>query len=503
MKKIYLITGVIVLIVLAVVILGKNNLSEKVYVAVEGKGIINVIDPSKNKSVKVIDLVDKESGTSYLPHNVQASPDGKSVWVTANAGMEKHNSRIIPVAHANEGHEGMNMQISDQVIVIDPKNDTVIKRIPLGAGQHLSHVVFTSDSKTAVVVAQETDTIYQIQTDDFLVKNTIALPKGSGPHGLRLSPDGKTAYVAFMEGKGLGIVNLTSGTIEARSLNGSAVQTAVTSDGKKVAVSIYDTKNVAVYDTATKSIDYVVLPDGAQGPVQLYPTSDSRFVYIADQGVLQNRPANDKLYKLDMNTNVIVESITVGSAPHGVVVSDDDRKVYVTNLEAGTVSVVDTATGKEIAQISVGEKPNGITIWKGKRKGKIRLEDMSSREIALRSTTDMATEYHIHPELSIFVNGEEISVPNNLGVTSVGMTAIHTHDEKSIIHVESPIKKDFTLGDFFAVWGKDFSSTQLLDKTVDGNSEIIVTVNGKKVDTYENTVLLDKDKIVIHYQNKQ
>ncbi len=146
----------------------------------------------------------------------------------------------------------------------------------------------------------------------------------------------------------------------------------------------------------------------------------------------------------------------------------------------------------------------GLFYWGGaaKRKAKSDLETMTTREIALRSTTDMATEYHIHPELSIFVNGEEVSVPNNLGVTNVGMTAIHTHDEKGVIHVEAPIKKDFTLGDFFAVWGKNFSSTQLLDKTVDENSDMVVTINGKKVDTYENTILRDKDKIVINYQNK-
>jgi len=145
----------------------------------------------------------------------------------------------------------------------------------------------------------------------------------------------------------------------------------------------------------------------------------------------------------------------------------------------------------------------GLIYWGGaaKRKEQANLENMSSREIALRSTTDMATAYHIHPELSIIVNGTEVPIPLNLGVKATGMTAIHTHDEKGVIHVEAPIKKDFTLGDFFAVWGKDFSNTKLLENTVDKNSEIIVTVNGEKVDTYENTILRDKDKIVISYQN--
>lgn len=145
----------------------------------------------------------------------------------------------------------------------------------------------------------------------------------------------------------------------------------------------------------------------------------------------------------------------------------------------------------------------GLIYWSGasKRKERSELESMSSRDVALRSTTDMATEYHIHPEISIFVNGQEVLIPNNLGVKATGMTAIHTHDEKGIIHVEAPIKKDFTLGDFFAVWNKDFSSTKLLDNAVNENTEIVVTVNGQRVDTYENTMLRDKDKIVISYQN--
>lgn len=130
------------------------------------------------------------------------------------------------------------------------------------------------------------------------------------------------------------------------------------------------------------------------------------------------------------------------------------------------------------------------------------LERMSSRQIALRQTTDMATKFHIHPELVIFINGTQIPIPHDLGIGPTGMTAIHTHDEDGIIHVEAPVKKDFTLGDFFAVWGKDFSRSKILESTVDETTEIIVTVNGQRIGTYENTILKDKDKIVISYQSK-
>lgn len=38
---------------------------------------------------------------------------------------------------------------------------------------------------------------------------------------------------------------------------------------------------------------------------------------------------------------------------------------------------------------------------------------------------------------------------------------IHTHDDTGIIHIESPVKRDFTLADFFAVWNKPFSKDQI------------------------------------------
>jgi hypothetical protein len=140
----------------------------------------------------------------------------------------------------------------------------------------------------------------------------------------------------------------------------------------------------------------------------------------------------------------------------------------------------------------------GLIFW-SKSLQNTKLGTLTSRDIALTCTTDMATEYHIHPELTIMLNGKEVVVPRNVGIQPRCMTSIHTHDEPHVLHVEAPVKRDFTLGDFFAVWQKDFSSTKLLDNTVAEGSEIVVTVNGEKVDTYENTILSDKDKIIITY----
>lgn len=141
----------------------------------------------------------------------------------------------------------------------------------------------------------------------------------------------------------------------------------------------------------------------------------------------------------------------------------------------------------------------GLIIW-GKYSAKEKHVSLTSRQVALTCTTDMATEFHIHPELAIVINGENLPIPANLGIKPDCMTSIHTHDEPGVIHVEAPIQKDFTLGDFFAVWGKEFSKNQILDYKVNDMASLTVTVNGEMVETYENTILRDKDKIVIRYQ---
>lgn len=128
------------------------------------------------------------------------------------------------------------------------------------------------------------------------------------------------------------------------------------------------------------------------------------------------------------------------------------------------------------------------------------LSDRTNREIAFICTSDMATQFHIHPHLEILIDGEQQSIPADIGVKPACMNALHTHDASGTLHVESPEKRDFTLADFFAVWGQTFSKDQVLQSAVDGTHHIRVTVNGTETDTYENTILRDKDQIVISYE---
>lgn len=326
-------------------------IKEKAYVAVENEWNVAVINMDNRKLARRIDLSEKRNGMRvyYNPHNVEVAPDNKSVWVTANAlgGVKM----------------GTTFDNYDEVIVIDPISDVIIKRIDMGKKLMLSHVVLTPDSSYALVVSQMNDVIYKINAKTFEIEKQAEVKKGAMPHGIRISPDSKTAYVAIMAGKSIGILDIEKMTLEEIPLKGEAVQSGVTADGKYALVSVYDTKSLAVYDIADRKLSYVDLPEGAKGPVQIYPTPDSRYVYVADQGYYFNQPKNNLVYKIDLSGVEPIKEIKAGDAPHGVVVSADGETVLVTNLLSKDVSVIDTGTDTEIKKIKVGERPNGISLW--------------------------------------------------------------------------------------------------------------------------------------------
>ncbi len=67
--------------------------------------------------------------------------------------------------------------------------------------------------------------------------------------------------------------------------------------------------------------------------------------------------------------------------------------------------------------------------------------------------------FHIHPHLTLLDHGKPVEVPANIGIPGRCLYWLHTHTNDGIIHVESPQFGDFTLGEFFDIWGQPLSAT--------------------------------------------
>lgn len=324
----------------------ESSLSKKVYVAVENDNQVAVVDPAQGLVTKRVEL-------PGMPHNIQVSPDGETVWVTVNA-MEEGDAEM----HASEDSLGT----SDQLIVLSTETDEIIQQIDLGTDLHLAHVVLNPDGALAYANAQEGNKVFVVNTETYILEKTIELPEGSEPHGLRIDPQGDFAYLALIGVKGMGILNLETEAFEIIDFGDAVVQTGVTPDGKYAFGSLYFTKQLGIYNVETKDTSTVLLPD-AKGPVQVYPTPDSRYVYVADQGYYFDQPTSDKVYKIDLESKTVVTTITAGEGPHGVAISKDGSEVYITNLVSGDISIIDTKTDQVIKTIEIGEAPNGVSVW--------------------------------------------------------------------------------------------------------------------------------------------
>ena len=331
---------------------------EKLYVGLEEDGAVAVLDVQSKKLIKKISL-DSESGQEFMAHGVQVAPNGKSVWVTVNAMKEDmHSFRLVPLVYAGEmGDE------SSEVVVIDPMTDSITNRIVLGTSLELAQITFTPDSQTAIVTSQKKDTIYIIDAMTKEITKKITTEMGGQPHGISVTPDGGKAYVALLKGKGILEIDLNNFESAMIPMSGGAATAVVTPDGKKVVVTLYDAKKVAVYNLEDKKIQEISLPEGTKGPLQLFPTSDSSAVYVTDQGYYFKQPEGSKVYKVDLQSAKAIAEITVGQAPHGVVISKNGAYVFVSNYSSNDVSMIDANTNTEVSKIRVGKGPNGISLW--------------------------------------------------------------------------------------------------------------------------------------------
>ena len=97
--------------------------------------------------------------------------------------------------------------------------------------------------------------------------------------------------------------------------------------------------------------------------MRIKSSPDGATMYVCDQGLLLDRPASNRLYEIDVASATIAATITVGMGAHGVVVSDDGSRAYVTNIADRSVSVVDTLGRRVVTTIGVGDRPNGIAHW--------------------------------------------------------------------------------------------------------------------------------------------
>jgi len=331
-----------------------------VYVANQAAATVSVIDPATDRVVRTIDLQALGYTANAKPHHVAVEPDGSALYVSL---------------------------IGDgQVLKLDP-DGRELGRAPfetpgmLALDPH-SEALWVGRSMMAVSPPQRIGRI--VRSDMSIEEVDVFFDR---PHALALSPDGRHVYTASLAGNDIAAIDASEERVQPVRVEGPThvfVQFAVAPDGRSMVTGGELTSKLLVFslDDPMRPAPVAEVEVGAMPWHPVYSPDGAR-VYIGNQG------ANTVtvLRTSDWTVEAVIEDPSFAE-PHGIAITPDGRKLYVSNrnvrvasedgghagmdsggmaheaaggpTRAGRVSVIDTSTLKVIATIETGAYAAGM-----------------------------------------------------------------------------------------------------------------------------------------------
>jgi len=264
------------------------------------------------------------------------------VYAAAGAGM------LSPVARAAKPLVYVPHTKSRDVWVIDPSSFAVVARYPLGAGE-LQHVVPSWDMRTLYA----SDDIGDRLTPFDPATGTPGTPiPVTDPYNLYFTPDGRSAVSVAEAHRELVFydphtwaVQDTLSTPDCAGID----HADFTPDGRTAVFTCEFAGRVAVVDVAAhRLLRMVDMPhrNTTMGPQDIKLAPDGSVFYIADSD-------QNGVWVLDGAATKVVREIPTGMGAHGLYLSRDATKLYVTNRHEGSVSVLDAYTGTVLAKWTI------------------------------------------------------------------------------------------------------------------------------------------------------
>ncbi|WP_051809341.1 YncE family protein [Actinoplanes subtropicus] len=293
-----------------------------VYVPNFGGDTVSVIDPRTYKVIRTV-------AAGHGPQHVVPSWDLRTLWVNDNTGntlipidpVTARFGKPVPVDDpynlyfTPDGRYAMVMAESRRAIVFSDPH-TMAPRHVLSVGcDGVNHADFSADGRYFIATCEFSGDLVKVDTAAQRVAGRLHLPGHAMPQDIKISPDGQTWYVADMQTSGLWVV-----------------------DGDHLTVRTF-----------------IPTGDGAHG---LYPSRDSRYLYIANRGA-------GSVSVLDLRTGRVVSTwrLPGHASPDMGGVSADGRVLWLSGRYDREVYAIDTATGRLRARIPVGAEPHGLCVW--------------------------------------------------------------------------------------------------------------------------------------------
>ena len=296
----------------------------RIYVPNSQSGTVDVIDP---RTFKVVD----HFAVGALPQHVTPAYDLKTLYVTNDVG-----NSLTPI-------DPLTGKPGTAIPVDDPYN-----------------MYFTPDGRYAIVVAERLHRLDFRDAHTFRLHRSIVVPCAGVDH-MDFSVDG-TYAIASCEFSGqllkvdvrrervVGVIDLPDGRA------GMPQDVKLSPDGKTFYVA--DLHAGGLWEVASRRLKVVGFLRTGAGVHGLYPSRDARFLYATNRG-------EGSISVISFRTRKQVRKwwIPGGGSPDMGGVSADGRVLWVTGRYSGVVYAISTFTGRLLAKIPVGAGPHGLCVW--------------------------------------------------------------------------------------------------------------------------------------------
>jgi len=184
------------------------------------------------------------------------------------------------------------------------------------------------------------------------------IPVSAGPHGMTVSPDGKTVYISGDGASNLDVIDTATDRVRRTiEIGKSPHGLAMTPDGKTLLAAIYGEDKIAFVDIASLA---VVGSVSVPKPHTIAIRPDGSVAYVASQ-----EPGKFALVVIDLATRKVTRSVSLDKPPRDLEFGFDGKALYFTQAGVNGVQVLDPATDRVAAQIPTGASPHIAGVYRG------------------------------------------------------------------------------------------------------------------------------------------
>jgi len=301
-----------------------------------------------------------------LPNGWKLSPHGKSVSLgdlPLNLAVSPNKAYIVAT---NNGQSIQSLQLFN----VTKKKIVDSKEIP----KSWYGLKIASDNKTVYASGGNDNVIlvYTIDHDQLVPKSKIALsenPKAIiSPAGIEIDDANKTLYVVTKDNNTLYAIDLVSEKIQASYQLPAEGYTCLLDKQKSILyISIWGGRKVLPFQTQSKK--FLAAISVGDHPNEMVLTKNGKYLFVAnanDNSVSVIETAKGK--EIEVLNAALYPNSLEGSSTNGIALSEDEEKLYVANADNNCLAVFEVEEfghSKSLGFIPVGWYPTQVKVVNG------------------------------------------------------------------------------------------------------------------------------------------